>query len=287
MKKRATKHRKSRKNIQNKRRLRRKIFVWGLVLSVLVLSGTGYYLKEKIHFYYAFYFNRFKHKKLNNTIAEEDRINRIIGDYATKTFGFDISHYQNKEDIKWDSLSIGNKTIPLKFVLLRASMGNKKVDKNFDHFWEEAKKHDLLRGAYHFYRPDEDPILQANSFLAKVKLETGDLPPVLDIEKMPKKKSKTQLIADLKIWLKIMEEAYGKKPIIYTYYHFHKDLLAKDFADYPLWLANYNDVPAPSADANWEFWQFTEKGIVYGINVKVDLNIYNGNIWSLRQLTLD
>lgn len=273
-------HQKRKKNYLKKRWILLAILVFGLL-------GTGYYLKEKIAFYYASYFNRFEHKKLKNTEEEEARINRIIGDYATKTFGLDISHYQNKEDISWDSLSIGNKAIPLKFVLLRATMGNKRTDKNFDHFWDTAKQHDLLRGAYHFYSPDEDPVQQANSFLSTVKLESGDLPPVLDIEKLPRQKSKKQLVEDLKVWLKIMEATYGTKPIIYTYYHYYKDVLQEDFTEYPLWLANYNDVPAPSPDDNWLFWQFTEKGIAHGINVKVDLNIYNGSYWSLKQLTLD
>ncbi|MDC8105329.1 hypothetical protein MTQ00_12320 [Chryseobacterium sp. B21-037] len=35
------------------------------------------------------------------------RIQKILTDNLDKTYGFDISHYQNKEDIKWDSLSIG------------------------------------------------------------------------------------------------------------------------------------------------------------------------------------
>ncbi|WP_313031289.1 GH25 family lysozyme [Soonwooa sp.] len=287
MKKAIASQRKSRKKQLERRQLKKKIMWWTLTFAILGLLGTGYYLKEKIHFYYSIYFNKFHHKKLKNSKEEEARINRIIGDYATQTFGFDISHYQNKKDIKWDSLSIGNKTIPLKFVLLRATMGNKKSDKNFEHFWEQAKKHELLRGAYHFYRPDEDPILQANSFVSVAKLESGDLPPVLDIEKMPRHKSKEQLIKDLKLFVKILEDAYGAKPIIYTYYHYKKDVLADEFDDYTLWLANYNDVPAPSPEDNWKFWQFTENGIAYGINVKVDLNVYNGSYWSLRQLTLD
>ena len=74
---------------------------WILTFAILGLLGTGYYLKEKIYFYYSIYFNKFHHKKLKNSKEEEARINRIIGDYATQTFGFDISHYQNKEDIKW------------------------------------------------------------------------------------------------------------------------------------------------------------------------------------------
>lgn len=273
-------HKKRKKNYF----LRKYIF---LAMLLLVLAGTGYYLKEKIAFYYATYFNKFQHKKLKNSEAEAARIDRIIGSYATKTFGIDISHYQRKEDIKWDSLSIGNRTIPIKFVVLRATMGNRSNDKHFDDFWLKAKEHHLIRGAYHFYRADEDPVLQANNFLANVKLESGDLPPILDIERIPKKKSKEKLVEDLKIWCKIVEDAYGEKPIIYTYYHYHKDFLKGEFKDYPLWLANYNDVPAPSPDDDWDFWQFTEKGIVYGINTKVDVDIYNGSYWSLKMLTLD
>lgn len=264
--------------------LRREILLLFLALALL---GTGFYLKEKVAFYYAMYFNKFEHKKLSNSEAEDKRINRIIGDYADKTFGMDLSHYQRLEDIKWDSLSIGNGAIPIEFVVLRATMGNRSADKHFDEFWKLSKKHNLIRGAYHFYRADEDPVMQANNFLANVKLESGDLPPVLDIEKIPKRKSTKELVADLKIWCKIVEETYGEKPIIYTYYHYYKDFLKDEFNGYPIWLANYNDVPQPSPDADWKIWQFTEKGIVKGINTKVDLNVFNGNSWSLNRLTLD
>lgn len=273
----------------HKRRKQHWLFRRWILLLVLALAllGTGFYLKEKIAFYYAMYFNRFEHKKLSNSEFEERRINRILGDYADKTFGIDISHYQRKEDIEWDSLSIGNRTIPIKFVILRGTMGNKSADRHFDEFWKIAKKHELIRGAYHFYRADEDPVMQANNFLSNVKLESGDLPPVLDIEKIPKRKTNKKLIEDLKIWCRIVEETYGKKPIIYTYYHYYKDFLRGEFDDYPLWLANYNDVPQPSPTDDWKIWQFTENGIVYGINTKVDVNVFNGNRWSLKRMTLD
>ncbi|TZF99997.1 glycoside hydrolase family 25 protein (plasmid) [Chryseobacterium panacisoli] len=263
---------------------RRKVI---LAILIVALIGTGFYLKQSISYYYALYFNKFTHKKLHNSEREAARIQRILTSNLDKTYGFDVSHYQNREDIKWDSLSIGNKTIPLEFVVMRATMGNRSADKHFDEFWEMAKKHNLIRGAYHFYRADEDPVIQANNFLANVKLESGDLPPILDIEKIPKRKTNKKLIEDLKVWCKIVEEAYGEKPIIYTYYHYHKDFLKGEFEGYPLWLANYNDVPSPSPDDQWDFWQFTENGIVHGINTKVDLDIYNGNSWSLKRLTLD
>ncbi|ASW75947.1 glycoside hydrolase [Chryseobacterium piperi] len=286
MKKKYTK--KTAKNVHKQRRknyfFRRKVV---LVILIIALIGTGLYLKQSISYYYALYFNKFTHKKLHNNEKEALRIQRILGDNLDKTYGFDVSHYQNKEDIKWDSLSIGNKTIPLQFVVMRATMGNKSADKHFDEFWTQAKKHELIRGAYHFYRADEDPIIQANNFLANVKLESGDLPPILDIEKIPKRKTNKKLIEDLKVWCKVVEETYGKKPIIYTYYHYYKDFLKGEFDGYPLWLANYNDVPSPSPNDEWDFWQFTENGIVHGINTKVDLDIYNGSTWSLKRMTLD
>ncbi|WP_294243180.1 GH25 family lysozyme [uncultured Chryseobacterium sp.] len=279
---------KTAKEIHRRRRrpylFRRKVV---LALLLLALAGTGLYLKQSVSYYYALYFNQFIHRKLHNTEREASRIQSIVSGNLDKTYGFDISHYQNKEDIKWDSLSIGNKTIPLEFVIMRATMGNRSADKHFGVFWEQAQKHELIRGAYHFYRADEDPVIQANNFLENVKLESGDLPPILDIEKIPKRKTNEKLLEDLKVWCRIIEETYGKKPIIYTYYHYYKDFLKGEFDGYPLWLANYNDVPAPAPDNRWDFWQFTENGIVHGINTKVDLNLYNGNAWSLHRLTLD
>ena len=37
-----------------------------------------------------------------------------------------------------------------------------------------------------------------------------------------------------------------------------------------------------------KYWKpLSENGIVYGINSKVDLDIYNGNLWSLKMMTID
>jgi lysozyme len=232
------------------------------------------------------YFEKSIHENLKNSEEETARINRIVTEYNDKIFGFDISHYQEEKDIRWDSLSIANGSVKLDFVVMRATMGKKKKDKNFDNFWKAAKENNLIRGAYHFYKPDEDPIMQADNYLESVQLEEGDLVPVVDIEKIPRRKSQKKFIENLKTWLQIVEEKYGKKPIIYTYYYYYKDYLRDDFNDYPLWLANYNNVTIPSPEDDWKMWQFTEKGIVNGINTKVDLNVYNGNSWSFKNLTL-
>ncbi len=264
--------------------LRRRIL---LLILTLTLAVTGVVLKDKIVFYYATYLKEKKRHRLTNTEREQRRIDRIINDHSGNVFGIDISHYQRREDIDWKTLNIANGAIDIRFVVLRATMGNRAADKHFDEFWEKAATNDLIRGAYHFYRPDEDPVMQANSYLLRVRLSAGDLRPVLDVEKLPRKKTRKQFIEDLKVWLRIVEDAYGAKPILYTYYHFYKDFLREDFADYPLWLANYNDVPAPSPADEWLMWQFTENGIVDGIGTKVDLNVINGGDRVLNRLRME
>jgi hypothetical protein len=41
------------------------------------LIGTGFYLKQSISYYYALYFNKFKHKKLHNSEKEALRIQKL------------------------------------------------------------------------------------------------------------------------------------------------------------------------------------------------------------------
>lgn len=272
-------------------RERRKRFLFRRYVALAVLAlgllVTLVFLRHRIAYFYALYFDRFQHKVLRNSPDEDKRIEEIVTKYSDKTFGMDISHYQELKDIQWDSLAIGHRTIPISFVVMRASMGARSKDKNFPAFWQKAKKHKLIRGAYHYYRPDQDPVQQANNYLESIRLEEGDLVPVLDIEREPAKISMQQLNENLKIWLRIVESKYGKKPILYTYAHFYKDYMRGQFEDYPLWLANYNRVPQPSPTDDWVIWQFTEKGIVYGINTKVDLNVYNGSRWGMRELMVN
>src|ERR1022692_3007397 len=49
--------------------------------------------------------------------------------------------------------------------------------------WRGAGEAGLLRGAYHFFHPTVPAAAQAESFIRSVvRLEPGDLPPVLDLE---------------------------------------------------------------------------------------------------------
>lgn len=203
-------------------------------------------------------------------------------------YGIDISHHNNK-DIKWDSLkvmidnngylvddiSIASKIEPVKFVYMKATEGGNFKDKQFSKFWRQAGKHDIGRGAYHFFRSNKDGEQQAKFFIKTVgSLRYKDLPPMLDIETIHAGCSKQLLNERALQWLKTVEMHYGKKPIVYASDSFIKDYLSKDITNnYPIWVAHYK-TDKPKFD-NWLYWQFTEEATVYGIDGPVDLNIIN------------
>ncbi len=68
-----------------------------LAILGLTLLGTGLYLRDKVAFYYAMYFEKFVHKNLKNSEEETARINKIVTEYNDKIFGFDISIISTNE----------------------------------------------------------------------------------------------------------------------------------------------------------------------------------------------
>ena len=127
---------------------------------------------------------------------------------------------------------------------------------------------------------------QAKNFIATVKLQKGDLPPVLDIEQLPKNQSLDSLKVGLRRWLVKVEDHYKKKPIIYSGEKYYENFLKEEFSDYTFWIANYNFFVEDMKE-DWLFWQFTEKATVGGIKGNVDVNIYNGTPKMLIYITFN
>ena len=198
--------------------------------------------------------------------------------------GIDISHYQ--ERINWEKLrnaSIGD--APVSFVFIKATEGEKLFDDNFNRNFANAKRNDLIRGAYHFFVPGIDPRRQAEFYLKMALLEPGDLPPVLDIEKKGDL-TPEQLRRDVRIWFDVVEKEYGVKPILYTSYKFKMQFLnTPEFDAYPYWIAHYY-VEKLAYKGTWTFWQHTDCGKLSGIKGYVDCNIFNGSLQDLQSLTL-
>lgn len=197
--------------------------------------------------------------------------------------GADISHYQG--EVAWDRLAQTRQgQFPIRFIFMKATEGGDYADDKFVANFDSARAHGFIRGAYHFYNPKTDAAKQADFFIRSVKLEPGDLPPVLDIEKKGKDMKKLQ--QDLKAWLRKVESHYGVKPIIYASYKFKTRYLNDSvFNTYPYWIAHYY-VDSVQYQGEWKFWQHTDVGTLPGIDEKVDLNIFNGSLPELKQLLL-
>ena len=79
------------------------------------------------------------------------------------------------------------------------------------------------------------------------------MPPVLDIEKLPKNQSKDSLKVGLKRWLEKVDAHYKLKPIIYTGENYYNEFLKDEFTEYLFWIANYNFFVKEIKD-DWLFW---------------------------------
>ena len=200
--------------------------------------------------------------------------------------GIDISHHQGK--INWQELKDHGMIdeFPVRFVMIKATEGATRIDPNFEDNFYQAREYGFTRGAYHFYSVHSAAKPQAAFFIRKVKLENGDLPPVLDVEHKPKNQTDEEFKQSVLQWLDMVEKHYGVKPIIYTYYKFKTRYLSDPvFDDYPYWIAHYY-VDSVEYQGKWKFWQHTDVGRLPGIKGNVDFNIYNGSMYDLRKMTI-
>ena len=251
---------------------------------VLLFLGIGYHYRNGLLYYLGF-----KSYKLQYEQAEAKRISdvrnfQVLENHQGKAIGIDVSEFQG--EIDWTLVENIENDYPLEFAFIRATAGNDREDGQFEANWIGAKKNKMIRGAYHYYRPNENSLEQAKLFIKTVQLHKGDLPPVLDIEKLPKEQSLDSLKKGLKRWLKAVEAHYKEKPIIYTSEKYYDDFLKEEFSDYLFWIANYNFYREKIGE-DWLFWQFTEKASVSGIKGNVDVNIFNGDVEQLRFITVE
>ncbi|HVG41618.1 MAG TPA: glycoside hydrolase family 25 protein [Chitinophagaceae bacterium] len=201
---------------------------------------------------------------------------------AYEIHGIDVSRYQQR--IAWDAvkkMEVSN--IKVGFAFIKATEGNGRVDPFFKRNWERSKKAGIVRGAYHFFIASKDGKTQALNFAENVKLESGDLPPVLDIEQTNGQPAPV-IRREIKKWLDALEVYYAVKPVIYTNADFYKTYLQGHFDEYPLWVAHYLQLHQPRIKRAWTFWQHSEKGRVNGIYSKVDFNVFNGDSAAFKSL---
>lgn len=255
----------------------------GILFLVVFVVGAAYHYREGLAYYLGFKSDKVLQSDTSKHLSDVRNF-QVLEKHEGKSIGLDVSEYQEK--ISWSYVDTLEQKYRLDFVFIRATVGKDRVDRQFKRNWLGAKENKMIRGAYHYYRPNENSIEQAELFIKTVTLRKGDLPPVLDIEKLPKNQSIDSLKVGLKRWLHKVESHYKVKPIIYTGEKYYDDFLKEEFSSYLFWIANYNFY-RESIEEDWLFWQFTEKATVPGIKTSVDINIYNGDLEQLGFITVE
>lgn len=204
--------------------------------------------------------------------------------------GIDISH---NNTVNWNFISPD-----IKFVYCKATEGVSFKDPAFNTYWQHLKKTTLFRGAYHFLHVNGSAQQQADNFLSRgVNWDAENcLPPMLDVEDMVPASLNKNILADkpafiqlVTDWLKIVSEATGRTPVIYSYKNFFKEYLNDhSWPQNPLWLASYQPKQPglPVGYTKFDFWQYSQYGKISGdiAGGEFDLDYFNGTIEQLSKL---
>jgi lysozyme len=221
-----------------------------------------------------------KHGKHNRYAAKGDNDPHpgVSRAHAHPIHGIDLARYQGTVD--WPAV----KRAGTRFAFIKATEGGDYIDPYFRRNWASARAAGVPRGAYHFVywcRPAHE---QADWFIRNVPAEPDALPPVLDVEwnnhsrTCNRKVSREDAMAKIRIMLAAMERHTGKVPIIYTDINFHRDVMEGERFDNPFWLRSTAAEPQERyRNRRWTFWQWTQTGVVPGIDHEVDRNVFYGS----------
>jgi lysozyme len=202
--------------------------------------------------------------------------------------GPDVSKWQNK--ISWPAV----KQSGASFAYCKATQGTGR-DSLFTEHWNGMKAAGLMRGAYHWFSPQVSLVAQADAvFKAVGKLQPGDLPVALDIERdavgpdgvigtSDDIKATDQMAEQLAI---LIEGRTGRKPLVYSYSYYLADRNIQ-VGTCPLWIADYRSGPPtlPSGWGTYLFHQYAgDNGRHPGVEGPCDLNRFRGDAAQLRAL---
>jgi lysozyme len=197
--------------------------------------------------------------------------------------GIDVSKYQGRID--WEAVA----TTPVRFAVLRATLGNDYRDGRYAGNAAGARRNGLTVGAYHYAKPGlarRDPRVEADHFLDVIGLRAGDVIPVLDIEETGGLGPR-QLRTWASAWLQRVYERTGVRAMIYSGISFWHGSMRNtaSFArlDHPLWVAHWYvgapDVPGRRwGGRGYTIWQWSAAGRIAGIDGPVDRDWMKGNL---------
>ncbi|WP_166923038.1 glycoside hydrolase family 25 protein [Flavobacterium poyangense] len=201
-------------------------------------------------------------------------------------YGIDISRYQGNE-IRF----LNKQTNELSFVICKATEGITYADPNFKSNWSAIRSKGYVRGAYHFYHCNDDPVEQAANYLEVTGLISDtDLPPIVDFEgvSIDPGINAADIQPNLLQFLTLLQQKTGRKPILYTTNNTaNKYLTNPEFANFYLWIADYSEtltLPTIWESKGWTLWQKTSGYKLY--NQLNDYDVFNGDANAFSEFIL-
>lgn len=212
------------------------------------------------------------------TLAVVDWHRHGVGQFPVR--GIDVSHHQG--EIEWEAVANAR----VRFAFIKATEGRDHLDTRFEHNWSAADRVGLHRGAYHFFTFCSPGDAQARHFLEVVPPTRGTLPPAVDVEFAGNCRSWTsieEIRGELRAFLARLEQAWGRRPLLYITRESESRIVSGHFDDYPVWIRNTIWRPFGGGH-EWLFWQFTDDAELPGIGTPVDMNVYRGDAEALAAL---
>ena len=190
------------------------------------------------------------------------------GNVVTTDYGIDVSHHQDLID--WEQVP------NVQFVYIKATEGATYQDKNYSQNLQGARKAGIPVGSYHYFRTTSSAHEQFENFRKNVPVDQQDLIPMVDIEER-RNWTRSQFQDSLRVFMKLVEEHFGKAPMIYSVQNFYRDNGAPEFNNYHLMLGRYNSEEPPSfkGKGHYTVWQYSEDGRIPGISKGVDLDRFH------------
>ena len=193
--------------------------------------------------------------------------------------GIDVSNWQGYIDYN----RVKNSGIEV--VYIKASEGTTFKDPYFEYNYKNAKENGLKVGFYHFLTATNvnQAINQAQYFASVISGKAPDCKLAMDFEQFNGGINSTQINQISLAFMQKLQELTGKEVVVYSNLNDAQKIFNTDLSrKYPLWLAywgNYNSLQnVNSSWQNWEGVQYTNRGIVSGINGYVDKNRFTRDI---------
>ncbi|MFJ1896039.1 MULTISPECIES: GH25 family lysozyme [unclassified Streptomyces] len=195
--------------------------------------------------------------------------------------GMDVSSYQGS--INWTSV----RGAGIEFAWMKATEGTTYKDPTFSTNYLGAYNAGVIRGAYHYGRPDvSGGAAQANFFADNGGAWSRDnltLPGVLDIEGTCYGKTPAAMQSWILDFYNTYKARTGRDVVIYTspsWWNSCTGGWSGMSARSPLWVAHWTSAGSPSIPTGfpfWTVWQYTSTGSVSGISGNVDRDRFSGD----------